>query len=90
MKNEKLQAKIRTPQIVPDTYADLWQELEHCANQLAALSQTISAISVAASAGAAAIGPRTLYLPCTELLRLSHKLDDVTNRLYPFSEKVVK
>ena len=90
MENKRASRRIRKARIVPDTPTELWQELETCANQLAALSQTFSAVSVAASAGTAAIGPRTLFVPCTELLRLSRKLDDITNRLYPFIEKGVE
>lgn len=55
-------------------------ELENCAQEIAAVSQTFSAISVAAASDSFTVRPQTLLIPCTSLMQLANRMDELYNK----------
>lgn len=67
---------------------DIAFNLEVLSNDLEAITQTLSAISLTAdSGGTIRIGSRALFHPCTTLLRITNDLKELTDRLYAFVGK---
>ncbi len=58
----------------------LLNELEFCTQEIAAVSQTFSAISVAAASNTFTVGPQTLFVPCTALMQLANRMDELYNK----------
>lgn len=55
-------------------------ELDSCAQEIAAVQQTFSAISVAAASDTFTIGPQTLLIPCTTLMQIANRMDELCNK----------
>lgn len=59
---------------------DFCFELENCAQEIAAVQQTFSAISVAAASDTFTIGPQTLLIPCTTLMQIANRMDELYDK----------
>ena len=58
-------------------------KLEMLSNDLEAATQTLNAICVAVGGNdTVPVGPRALFCPCKELIRISNELKELTDKVY--------